>query len=125
MAIQIQGNGGTVVEVQGTTFRALTVSAKPLEYTSFGHYRYGGFTGIIPAALAANSQIFQFRWTDATRFAVIQSIKISACVTTTFFAAGVPVQIDLVKATSWSALPYISCWRDRFQNACFSLAALS
>jgi hypothetical protein len=30
-------------------------------------------------------------------------VKISACVTTTFFAAGVPVQIDLAKATGWSA----------------------
>jgi|SRR6267154_5321542 len=103
MAIQVQGNGGTVAEVQGTTFRALSTSAKPLEYTSFGHYRYGGFTGILPAALGANSQIFQFRWTDATRLAVIQRISISAVVSTTFFAAGVPVQVDLVKVTTWSA----------------------
>ncbi len=102
MAIQIQGNGGTVAEVQGTTFRALSVSAKPLEYTSFGHYAYGGFTGILPAALAANSEVFQFRWADASRLAVIKRIRISACVSTTFFAAGVPVQLDLVKSTGWS-----------------------
>lgn len=102
MAIQIQGNGGAVAEVEGTTFRALVTSPKPLEYTSFGHYHYGGFTGIIPAALTANSQIFQFRWTDASRFAVIKTVKISACVSTTFFAAGVPVQIDLVKVTGWT-----------------------
>jgi hypothetical protein len=103
MAIQIQGNGGSVAEVDGTTFRAVRTVTKPLEYGAFGHYRWGGFTGILPAALAANSEIFQFRWTDATRFAVVQEIWISACVSTTFFAAGVPVQIDMIKSTGWSA----------------------
>lgn len=103
MGIQVQGNSGVVAEVQGTGFRALTVSPKPLEYGAFGHYRYGGLTGILPAALGANSEIFQFRWADASRLCVIQRIRISACVSTTFFSAGVPVQIDLVKSTSWSA----------------------
>lgn len=103
MAILIQGNGGTVAEVDGTSFRALRMTPRPVDHGSLGHYRYGGFTGILPAALGANSEIFQFRWTDATRLCVIQKIRISACVSTTFFAAGVPVQIDLVKSTSWSA----------------------
>jgi hypothetical protein len=53
--------------------------------------------------LAANSEIFQFRWTDATRLAVIRKIRFSAAVSTTFFAAGVPMQIDVVKSTAWSA----------------------
>lgn len=103
MPIQYQGNNGTVGDIQGTTFRAMSTSIKPLEYTSLGHYVFGGFTGIIPAALAANSEIFQFRWADASRLCVIQKVTISACVSTTFFAAGVPVQIDLVKSTAWSA----------------------
>jgi hypothetical protein len=102
MAIQLQGNGGTVVEVDGTIFRAMRHVSRPTDYGVLGAYGYGGFSGIIPAALAANSEIFQFRWPDATRFAVINEVKISACVTTTFFAAGVPVQIDLVRATGWS-----------------------
>lgn len=102
MAIQVQGNSGTVAEVDGTTFRSVRVVSKPLEYGALGHYRYGGLTGIIPAALAANSELFQFQWTDATRFAVIQEIILSACVSTTFFAAGVPVQVDLVKSTAWT-----------------------
>lgn len=102
MAIQVQGNGGTVAEVDGTVFRALRSVSKPLDYATLGHYRLGVFTGIIPAALTANSELFQFRWTDATRFAVIQEVIISACVSTTFFAAGVPVQIDMVKATAWT-----------------------
>lgn len=77
-------------------------TAKPLPYGSQGHYCYGGFTGILPAALGANSEIFQFRWAHASSLAVIRKVRISACVSTTFFAAGVPVQIDLVKSTSWT-----------------------
>lgn len=75
---------------------------KPTDHGAFGHYCYGGFTGVLPAALAANSEIYQFRWSDASRLAVIRKIRISASVTTTFFAAGVPVQIDLVKSTGWT-----------------------
>jgi hypothetical protein len=103
MGIQVQGGSGVIAEVDGAVFRALRSVSRPTDYGAFGHYSYGGFTGIIPAGLAANSELFQFRWTDATRLAVINEIKISACVSTTFFAAGVPVQIDLVKSTGWSA----------------------
>lgn len=103
MAVQIQGNLGTIAEVDGTTFRAQRVTMRPMDHGSLGSYSYGGFTGILPAALAANSEIFQLRWTDATRLCIINGVKISACVSTTFFAAGVPVQIDLIKSTAWSA----------------------
>lgn len=102
MGIQILGNSGAVAEVDGTTFRAQRVTPRPVDHGSLGAYAYGGFTGILPAALGANSEIFQFRWADATRLAVIRKIRISASVTTTFFAAGVPVQIDLVKSTGWT-----------------------
>ena len=103
MSIQVQGNGGTVAEVDGTDFRALRVTSRPIDYGALGHYRYGGFTGILAAALSANSEIFQFQWTDATRFAVIEEVIVSACVSTTFFVAGVPVQMDMIRSTGWSA----------------------
>ena len=102
MAVQLQGNGGVFVEVDGTTFRALRSTPRPVDHGSLGAYSYGGFTGIIPAALAANSEIFQFRWAHATNLCVVRKVRFSACVSTTMFAAGVPVQIDLVKSTSWS-----------------------
>jgi len=98
--------GGTSAELTGVGAEAakpMHTTAKPLPYGSNGHFSYGGFTGILPAALSANSEIFQFRWTHATLLAAIHRIRISASVSTTFFAAGVPVQIDLVKASSWSA----------------------
>ncbi len=103
MAIQIQGNGGAIAEVDGAGFRAMRMSPRPLDHGVLGHYSYGGFTGILPAALAANAEIFQFRWTDATRICLINEVKISAIVSTTFFAAGAPVQIDMVKSAAWSA----------------------
>lgn len=103
MAIQIQGNSGAVADVDGTTFRAQVVTVRPVGHGSLGAYAYGGFTGIIGAGLGANSEIFQFRWTDSTRLAVIRKIRISAAVSTTFFIAGVPLQIDLVKSSAWSA----------------------
>jgi len=81
----------------------LHISGRPLPYGSLGHYKWGGSTGILPAALGANSEIFQFRWAHATILAAILKIRVSACVTTTFFAAGVPVELDFLKATGWSA----------------------
>lgn len=73
--------------------------------SSLGAYRLGSFSGIIPAALTANSEIFQFRWnpTTTSNLCVIRRVAISASVTTTFFAAGVPVQLDMVKSTAWTA----------------------
>lgn len=103
MAIQLVGGvSGSVADVGVAAALPLHVTPKHIPYGALGHYKYGGFTGILPAALAANSEIFQFRWSDATRFALITKIMISACVSTTFFAAGVPVQIDMVKAISWT-----------------------
>ena len=100
MPIEIIGSTGYELDTDASG--AGKVVSRPTDSTGFGHYTYGGFTGILPAALGANSEIFQFRWSDATRVCIINEIKISACVTTTFFAAGVPVQIDLVKSTGWT-----------------------
>ena len=101
--IQLVGQDGTSIAAVDPTFDAIRTVPKPTEFTTFGHYSIGASTGIIPAALAANSELFQFRWADATRLAIIRKIRLSASVTTTFFAAGVPVEIDLVKSTAWSA----------------------
>jgi hypothetical protein len=102
MAVIEGGTSAALFEVGAAAAVPGHVTTKPIPYGSLGHYRYGGFTGILPAALGANSEIYQFRWTDATRLAIILKVKISASVTTTFFAAGVPVQIDLIKSTAWT-----------------------
>jgi len=99
--IQIVDALGNLAKV-GQDFGAIKTENKPTDMQGLGAYSWGGSTGILPAALGANSEIFQFRWADATRYAIIRKIQISACVTTTFFAAGVPVQIDLIKSTGWT-----------------------
>ncbi len=102
MAVLEGGFTGAIAEVGAAASVPLHVASKPIPYGSLGHYKYGGITGILPAALAANSEVFQFRWTDATRLAAILKVIVSASVSTTFFAAGVPVQVDLVKSTAWA-----------------------
>jgi hypothetical protein len=78
MAIQIQGNGGVVAEVDGTTYRALRVTSRPLNYGSLGAYKLGMASGTMAVSLVANSELFQFRWPDATNLAVVYRVNISA-----------------------------------------------
>jgi len=94
---------GLAAEIGGTLHSALNVNIKPVDPGNNGSFEAGMSSGVIAAGLAANSELFQFRWTDATRLAIINTITISAAVSTTFFAAGVPMQISLFKATGWSA----------------------
>ena len=102
MSIQIQGNGGTVVEVDGTSYRALRVTNRPLDVGSLGHYRLSMASGTIAAALAANGELFQFRWTDATRLAIIHKIMISAGANVAATAAGL-VTLEAAVARSFTA----------------------
>lgn len=102
MALQIQGNTGTIIEADGTLFRAMRVANRPLDTGSLGHYRLSMATGTIAAALAANAELFQFRWTDATRLAVIHKVLISAGANVAATAAGL-VTLEMAMARSWSA----------------------
>ncbi len=87
MGIQIQGNAGVIAEVDGTTFRALRATNRPVEYGALGHYRISVVTGTLAAALAAGAQVFQFKWTDATRLAVILGFRTRFLPLTPFTAA--------------------------------------
>lgn len=102
MAVIEGGTSGSLAEVGVGAAKGQHVIAKPTDHGALGHYSYSGPTGVLPAALGANSEIFQFRWTDATRLCVVRKVRISAAVSTTMFAAGVPIHIDLVKATGWT-----------------------
>lgn len=101
MAIQIQGNGGTIGEVDGTSFRALRTSKRPMDYGALGSYAATGRTGVMAAALAANSEIFQLRWTDATRLCVITSVHCSGGGGIAAFTAGAAI-MELMIARSWT-----------------------
>ena len=102
MATQIQGNGGVLAEVDGTNFRALRINRRPVDYGALGFYAINLITGTMAAGLAANAEIFQARWTDATRFAAIYGIACDGAGSIVAFAAGF-TKMEAMIARSWSA----------------------
>jgi hypothetical protein len=102
MAIQLQGFNGVVGDVGGSTFRALKVQQMPLDYGSLGTYRKSLISGTMAAGLAANSEVFQFRWSDATRLCAIRRIVIDGLSgSATAFAAGL-ARVHVTAARSWT-----------------------
>lgn len=103
MAIQLQGNTGVVAEVDGTNYRALRATLRPIDHGSLGAFRISGLSGTMAAGLAANSEVFQFRWVDATRPCVITSVIWDGLSgSATAFAAGF-ANVQLFIARSWTA----------------------
>jgi hypothetical protein len=102
MAIQVQGNSGVVAEVDGTTFRALRVTIRPVNYGSLGIYRIGAQSGTMSASLAGGAEMFQFRWTEASNLALIYQVSISAGANVAASAAAL-VSFAMTVARSWSA----------------------
>ena len=103
MAIQIQGNGGTVAEVDGTNYRAMRGTLRPIDYGALGSYRMSLLSGTMAAGLAANSEVFQFRWSDATRICVVTSVIFDGLSgSATAFTAGF-AKVDMLVARSWTA----------------------
>jgi len=100
MAIQIQGNGGTVAEVDGTTFRAARVTTRPTEYGAFGHYRLSTTVALV-VTQAANGTLFSFRWGDATRLCVPSFIRLECAQTAAATATIVPA-FEVLVARSFS-----------------------
>jgi len=99
------GTAGLLV-VDPTTGAARSV-AMPTEHadggTNYGHYSWGGFSGVMAVSLGAATELFQFRWTSGVAIAVIKRVRISVAVSTTLFAASTPMNIDMVKSGTWSA----------------------
>lgn len=102
MGIQVQGNGGAIAEVDGTTFRALRITSRPLDHGAFGHYKFSGVTGAIAAGMAANGELLQLRWVDASRLCVITHVHVDGMFTSTAFAVG-SILLKCTIARSWSA----------------------
>jgi hypothetical protein len=98
MPIQIQGNGGAVAEVDGTGYRALRITQRPIE--ALGHYELelttGGYGG-----LAVGAPLFTMRWTDPTRLCVIYQSRVSVQ-TTAPFAVSQITSRELVVARGWT-----------------------
>lgn len=76
MSIQVIGASGTIADVDGTTWRALKITSRPVEYGLLGQYRLGTQRTGIGVSFAAAS-VFQARWTDPNVVALIWGLIIS------------------------------------------------
>lgn len=77
MPIQNQGFSGVVSEVDGTVFRAMRVTNRPMDHGSFGQYRLATTVSLV-ATQAANGTLFSFRWADATRLCIPFFIRLTS-----------------------------------------------
>lgn len=103
MAIQVQGQNGVIMEVDGSTFRASRVTLRPTDYGALGYYR---LATTIPLAVtqAANGSLFSFRWGDATRFCVLYYIRLEESMTSaTATAAIIDERYQVFIARSFTA----------------------
>lgn len=101
MAIQVQGNGGTALEVDAT-HRALRVSHRPMEVA--GAYRAAPVSLEIAAGAGAAAEVFAFRNPSTTKTALIKRVRISVNTIATGFTAGIGV-FDMKIARAFTAAP--------------------
>jgi len=101
MAIQLLSNGGL-------TFAGREEARSPMQIARvpFGgnFYRYSGFTGTIGAALAANSELLQFRFLSGTKtFALVSKVIFDGLGIVAVATAAGPVGFSLFPARAWTA----------------------
>lgn len=101
MALQFQGNGGTIAEVDGTTFRAIRITPRPTDHGAFGHYRLSTTVALV-VTQAANGSLFSFRWGDATRLCVPQKIRLQ-CLQTAVATATITCRFQVFIARAFTA----------------------
>lgn len=102
MAIQVQGNSGVVAEVGGSTFRAMHVHVKPLEYGSLGHYR----TAVkltMATSQGANSRLFEVRNTHASNLLICTRARVAVLPAGTITTA-YAMELALFRLTGFSAV---------------------
>jgi hypothetical protein len=98
---QIAGNtSANIAEVEAGT-KALRTTLRDIDFGSLGIYKVGGVTAFATTNLTALSDIFSFRWGNASNLALIRRVTISAGVSSTLGAAGV-WQAQLFVARSFS-----------------------
>ena len=99
---KILGKSDNIIQ-EDAKFGALRFSEYPMELGARGAYCLGVNNGsaVMAAGLAADSEIFQFRWTDATRFCVLRGVYFSMGSVIAFVAGR--MKFDLVCARGWTA----------------------
>lgn len=70
---------------------------------ALGSYSASHLSGTVAAGISGNSEIFQFRWSDRTRVAMIHSVTLDGLAgSATAFTAGF-AKVDLLFARAWTA----------------------
>jgi hypothetical protein len=101
MGIQVQGNGGVVAEVDGTNYRSLRTTVRPLDHGSLGHYRLSTTVALV-VSQAANGTLFSFRWGHATNKCVLTYLRLS-CLQTSAATATIMPSFEVVLARAFTA----------------------
>lgn len=99
--------GGVSGALQGVGTEAASPAHTAIYPVSYGagggYYRLGMTSGTMTAALAANAEIFQFRYvTSASRTALVYKVNLSAGMNAAATAAGT-VAFRLTAARAWTA----------------------
>jgi hypothetical protein len=94
------GNGGAIIGANEEARKPLHVSLMPKGGNT---YRYSGFTGTIGAALAASSELFQFRFlSGAKSFALVHRIEFEGMGIVAVSTAAGPIGFEAVPARAWT-----------------------
>lgn len=98
--------GGVSTALQGVgaeSYSPAHVLQTPPSYGAGGAYRLGMTSGSMAAALAANAEIFQFRYvTAASRIAVVQRVSISIGLHTVVATAVAQLGVNMAVARAWT-----------------------
>lgn len=100
MAIQLQGNGGTVQEVEAGRRAARIVSTHDSGAEVLGHYVAGEPSGVV-ATPAAAGEIFQLRNSHASNLVVVERVVVSMANAAAVTAAQ-EFGFDVVRASGWT-----------------------
>ena len=102
MGIQLIGNSGTIIGAGEEARKSLHVQNMPI---AGNHYRYAGFTGTIGAALAANSELFQFRFVSGTKsYALVHYVRCDGIGIVAAATAAGPLGFYMTPARVWTAV---------------------
>ena len=101
MAVLEGGTSAELADIGAAVSKGLHVITKPDAYSTLGHYRFAGVTGAIAAGAAANAEVFQMRWTDATNVCIVKKVRVTGMRATTAFAVGT-IDIKATIARSFS-----------------------
>lgn len=103
MAVIEGGVSAALAGVGAEAASPLHTSRFPVSMGAGGYYRVGAVSGTMAAALAANSEIFQFRYvTAASRIALVYKISLSAGANVAATAAAL-ISFRATVARAWTA----------------------